>query len=162
MHRRRFVVRFALTGSSCGNWRDLTAFEKPFHLSVKVAILDRDGRCLLLKRSRSSKGNPGKWDLPGGKVDPGENFDQALIREVLEETGLGISVRSVLGSTQCELPDRKIAYIIMEGYLRSGSVCVSAEHDEFAWVEPAELHEVDLVEQFKEFARDYGQKATSQ
>ena len=41
--------------------------------------------CLLLKRSRSPKGNPGKWRFPGGKIDPGESFDEALLREVAKE-----------------------------------------------------------------------------
>lgn len=40
---------------------------KPFALSAKVVVRDEEGRCLLLKRSMSSKGNPGKWDLPGGR-----------------------------------------------------------------------------------------------
>ena len=63
---------------------------KPLALSVKVVVRDVSGRCLLLKRSLRSKGNPGKWDLPGGKVDPGENFTQGILREVAEETGLTI------------------------------------------------------------------------
>lgn len=53
---------------------------KPFALSAKVVIRDKEGRCLLLKRSMSSKGNPGKWDLPGGKVDAGQNLEQELLR----------------------------------------------------------------------------------
>ena len=61
---------------------------KPFVLSAKVVVRDAHGRCLLLKRSMSSKNNRGKWDLPGGKVDAGERFDEALLREVAEETGL--------------------------------------------------------------------------
>ena len=69
---------------------------KPFALSAKVVVRDEEGRCLLLKRSMSSKGNPGKWDLPGGKVDIGESFDQGLLREVAEETGLTISLQRVL------------------------------------------------------------------
>jgi 8-oxo-dGTP diphosphatase len=38
---------------------------KSFVLSVKVILRDDDDCCLLLKRSKNSKGNPGKWDLPG-------------------------------------------------------------------------------------------------
>ena len=53
---------------------------KPLKLSVKIVVRDDAGRCLLLRRSLSSKGNPGKWDFPGGKIDPGESFDEALVR----------------------------------------------------------------------------------
>ena len=125
--------------------------EKPFRLSIKVVIIDDTGRCLLLKRSRHSKGNPGKWDLPGGKVDSGEDFDRALIREVLEETGLRISLTRVIGGTQRELGERTVAYLIMEACLASGQPRLSGEHEDFSWVEPFELHQVDLVQQFKEF-----------
>ena len=44
---------------------------KPFALSVKVVIRDQSGRILLLKRSLSSKGSPGKWEFPGGKAEGG-------------------------------------------------------------------------------------------
>nr|WP_243687694.1 NUDIX domain-containing protein [Methanobacterium formicicum] len=48
-----------------------------FGLSVRVLITDEDNKILILKRSTDSKTNPGKWELPGGKVDQGESFDQA-------------------------------------------------------------------------------------
>jgi 8-oxo-dGTP diphosphatase len=65
--------------------------EKPYGLSVKMVLRDDNGRCLLLKRSMNSKWYAGKWEFPGGKVDPGENFGDALLREVFEETGLRIT-----------------------------------------------------------------------
>lgn len=80
---------------------------KPLRLSAKIVIQDKDDRCLMLKRSMSSKGNPGKWDLPGGKIDAGESFDGALLREVFEETGLTISIQRVAGTAESELPKVK-------------------------------------------------------
>ena len=77
---------------------------KPFRLSAKVLILDAEGRCLLLRRSRASRANAGKWEFPGGKVDAGESFEEALMREVEEETGLRIGLRRVLGAAQAETP----------------------------------------------------------
>ena len=129
--------------------------EKPFVLSVKVVILDNNGRCLLLKRSMSSKGNPGKWDFPGGKVDAGERFDQALIREVAEETGLTISLDRVLGATESELPAVKVVYLFMEGHLKSGQVQLSSEHDDFVWVERRELVTMDFAGQFNTIIKAY-------
>jgi 8-oxo-dGTP diphosphatase len=121
-------------------------------LSVKVAIIDKDARCLLVKRSQESKGNPGKWELPGGKVGSGEDFDRALIREVLEETGLSISLSRLICCCEHELAAHKIAYLIMEGQLKSGSVRLSDEHQDFAWVAKRDLPRIDLVAQLKEFA----------
>jgi len=125
---------------------------KPLALSVKVLVFDNEGRCLVLKRSMASKGNPGKWDFPGGKVDPGETLDEAARREVLEETGLEITIGRVLGAAESESPTSRIAYLILEGHFVSGEVRLSEEHEEFAWVAPEDLHEYDLVSQLRAFA----------
>lgn len=128
---------------------------KPFTLSAKVVILDKDGRCLLLRRSASSKAGAGKLDLPGGKVDAGEAFESALRREVREEAGLEVSLEQVLGAAQSDLPDRRVAYLILEASLASGEVCLSNEHTEYLWVERASLAKMDLCPQFKAFAAAY-------
>jgi 8-oxo-dGTP diphosphatase len=130
---------------------------KQYSLSVKVIIRDADGRCLLLKRSMSSKGNPGKWDLPGGKVDAGENLEQGLLREVAEETGLTISLQRVLGAAESESPTKRVAYLIFEGLVESGRVRLSGEHDDFAWVDRQDLAKVNIAEQFRPFLKAYSQ-----
>ena len=129
--------------------------EHVFALSAKVVILDDDGNCLLLKRSMKSKGNPGKWEFPGGKADPGETFEAALLREISEETGLKIALQHVAGAAESLLPERRVAYLIMEGRLVSGEVQLSEEHDEYRWIQKSDLLKVDLSEQFREFARGY-------
>ena len=134
---------------------------KPFALSIKVVIRNEAGRCLLLRRSPGSKGNPGKWEFPGGKVEAGENFDVALLREVAEETGLTISLKRVVGATGHDLPDRKLAYLILEGRLEAGQVRLSSEHDDYAWITPEKLPTMDLVEQFGPFAQTYSLSAVN-
>lgn len=124
-------------------------------MSVKMVIRDENGRCLLLKRSASSKGNPGKWDLPGGKVDAGENFEEALIREVAEETGLRISVGRVAGTAESELEMTRVIYLIMEGRVESGEVSLSDEHDDYLWVDKQDLPKMDLCDQFLPFVQSY-------
>jgi len=87
--------------------------QKPFVLSTKVVVRDDQGRCLLLRRSMSSKNNGGKWDLPGGKVDAGEAFDEALLREVAEETGLDVALKRTLGAAESDVDERKVTYLIL-------------------------------------------------
>lgn len=130
---------------------------KPIQLSVKVVLHDDKGRCLLLKRSMSSKANPGKWDLPGGKVDEGENLGHGLFREITEETGLAVSVGHVLGAAESELPTRRVVYLMMEGRVESGSVCLSSEHEGFSWVDRQDLASLDVAEQFRPFLKAYSQ-----
>ena len=95
---------------------------KPLALSIKVVILDRAGRCLVLKRSTKSKSNTGKWDFPGGKAELGEKFDQALLREVKEETALKITLQHLAGGAESETPTRRVVYLIMQARIKSGKV----------------------------------------
>ena len=60
--------------------------QKPFVVSVRALVVDDEGRCLIIRRSDDSRWNPGKWDLPGGKPDPGEQIGEALLREAREES----------------------------------------------------------------------------
>lgn len=122
---------------------------KPIQLSVKVIIFDDQGRILVLRRSFVSKGNPGKWDFPGGKIDPGEDIGEAARREALEETGLEVEIGRVHGAAESESPVSRVAYLIFKASVVSGEVTLSDEHDEYAWVSPHELAEIDLVPQFK-------------
>lgn len=131
--------------------------QKPFALSAKVVIHDGNGRCLLLKRSLSSKGNPGKWDLPGGKVGSAETLDHALLRELAEETGLSVSLDHVLGAAESDLPTKRVAYLILEGHAESGEVRLSSEHSDFAWVDRQDLAMVDIAQQFRPFLKAYSQ-----
>ncbi|MCX5800579.1 MAG: NUDIX domain-containing protein [Candidatus Eisenbacteria bacterium] len=134
---------------------------RPIRLSAKVLLRDNNGRCLLLKRSLSSRGSPGRWDLPGGKVDSGESFEQGLLREVAEETGLRVSLQRVLGASEYESPTTRVAYLILEGIVESGEVRLSSEHDEYIWVDPHDLADMDLVDQFRVFAKNYIQAEES-
>ena len=64
---------------------------------VAAVIFDKKGRVLVSQRALNSKLYPGKWQVPGGKVEKGENHLEALKREVKEETDLEIvSINNVL------------------------------------------------------------------
>lgn len=130
---------------------------KPLAMSVKVLIRNDRGRYLAIRRSGYSKHNAGKWDLPGGKVDPGENFTQALTREVQEETGLTIRPRHLVGSAQSEAPSKIVVYIILMADLVRGKVRISHEHTEYRWTPPDRFAKLDFCEQFREITDHPGQ-----
>jgi 8-oxo-dGTP diphosphatase len=110
----------------------------------------------------NSRANPGKWDFPGGKLEAGEDIEQGLLREVKEETNLSVNLIGVAGSAQSELPERHVAYLIMEAQMVEGLLRLSDEHTEYIWVDVKEMPEMDLVEQFLPFACVYSQARSAQ
>lgn len=60
--------------------------------SVAAVITNKDGK-ILLQEKAAGEG----WSLPAGGIEPGESPEQAIIREVMEETGLHVAVETVLG-----------------------------------------------------------------
>jgi 8-oxo-dGTP diphosphatase len=122
-----------------------------YSLSVKVVVRDEAGRVLLLRRSPSSKHNPGLWDLAGGKVDPGESFDRAAIREVSEETGLFVELGLVFGVFESRLGGVRIAHLMMTAHVTGGTFELSSEHDAAVWLMPDECASVELCPEFRGF-----------
>lgn len=129
--------------------------EKPHGLAVKAIIDHGDGRILMLRRSGSSRLFAGTWEPPGGKVDAGEPYDAALLREVREETGLAIRLDTVAGASHYETPELRLAVLFMNARLVSGQVRLSDEHDEFRWVPLPDLPQLDMSEQLREFMKTY-------
>ena len=64
-----------------------------------ATVIQYGGRYLLMKRA-AHKGNGGMWEFPGGKVDPGESLQQAVIREIKEELNLTATTGKLLGSAE--------------------------------------------------------------
>ena len=122
-----------------------------FGLSVRVLITDEDNKILILKRSTDSKTNPGKWELPGGKVDQGESFDKALLREVYEETNLKIKLDNVIGASQQDLPLIRAVHIIMSGSIADGELNLSSEHEGYAWEFLENLKDYELADWLENF-----------
>lgn len=64
-------------------------------LVVAIALVDQDGRVLMQKRPQG-KAHGGLWEFPGGKVEPGEDPETALIREIQEELGIDVQADDLL------------------------------------------------------------------
>jgi 8-oxo-dGTP diphosphatase len=94
----------------------------------------RDGRVAVVHRPRYDD-----WSLPKGKLDDGESFEAAALREVEEETGLKCRLKQQIGDTSYR--DRKdraklVRYFEMEP--ADGDFTPNDEVDELIWLEPAE------------------------
>lgn len=70
---------------------DWTMKPGEYHLSVLGVIRRTDGRYLITKRAMNKEWAPGWWEVPGGAVQAGETSEEAVLREIREETGLDVS-----------------------------------------------------------------------
>jgi ADP-ribose pyrophosphatase YjhB (NUDIX family) len=119
----------------------MVSLVQPAHpqLAVSAAIF-RDGKVLLVRRARS----PGKgfYSLPGGRVEFGESLHQALVREIDEETGLGIEIISLAGWREV-LPAAAGTghYLIMSFAARwvAREPALNDELDDYRWIAPDSL-----------------------
>lgn len=133
---------------------------KPFRLAVRAVIRDDQGRCLLLRRSDLCKAFAGTWEWPGGKADPGETFDETVLREVREETGLEIELTGVAGAFHIEMADKHLAVLCLEAKPIGGTFALSEEHDGADWAPLADLLKWNLTPGFREFAEAYVKRLT--
>jgi len=136
--------------------------QKPFSLSFRVIISNDTGRCLILRRTSACTDQPGKWDFPGGKVNPSENFNDALYREVKEETGIEIVLEKAVGLAKFELDSVNVVCVMMEGKHISGDVILSDEHDLYKWVFVDEVLKMNLADWFIPFWKEYSQNAETE
>ncbi len=111
---------------------------------VTAAILQEEGKVFIARR-REGKNLAGKWEFPGGKIEPGETPEQSLARELAEELDLRVSVGSLLCRTtfrEGPIDLELLAYSVT----RLGGDPVLREHDAAAWVEPRALTAYDLAD----------------
>ena len=118
---------------------------KPFGMAVSAFVGDGNGRFLMLQRAAKSKHFPSEWETPGGKMDPGETFAEALLRETLEETGLTVELDGLVGASEFELSHIHVVLLHMKAHVLSGDVTLSDEHDDYAWLTPAEFATKNLT-----------------
>ena len=107
------------------------------HLQVVGAMLvNKEGRILSTLRPLGKKlGN--YWEFPGGKVEPGETKEAAVVREILEELDCHIEVENEVGENTLDYGDVIITLTVFQCRMKD-EVTVK-EHDAFVWIKPENL-----------------------
>jgi 8-oxo-dGTP diphosphatase len=109
-----------------------------------VALIDADGRVLLARRPEG-KSLAGLWEFPGGKVEPGESPEAALIRELREELGID-TWKSCLGPLTFASHAYESFHLLMPLFAcrRWEGIPVAREGQALAWVRPDRLRDYPM------------------
>jgi ADP-ribose pyrophosphatase YjhB (NUDIX family) len=104
-------------------------------------VHDDEGRLLLVLRGREPA--RGCWSIPGGRVEPGESAQEAVIREVREETGLDVTPSGPVGQVERDAPGGG-TYVIEDFRCRAygGVLAAGDDADDVAWFDAAALDAV--------------------
>jgi len=112
-------------------------------INVVAAVIKKENLYLIAQRNH--KKHLGlKWEFPGGKVENNENFQDALIREIIEELSVKINIEKKI--TKKNYKDKKIDAIIHYFLCTLGEGIIKlTEHEDFSWVEKKNLYKFNLV-----------------
>ncbi len=116
-------------------------------VGVKIILKSKEDKYLVVLRLAEKYPEVGaKWEIAGGRIDPGHRLMENLKREVMEETGLGIVGEPVLIAAQDIIrPQKHIVRLTYLGYT-DGDVVLSDEHTEYKWISLQELKEIEPVD----------------
>ena len=114
-------------------------------LIVVAAILEQDRRVLICQR-RQDQAYPGKWEFPGGKVDPGEQPPQALARELEEELGIQAVIGGEVTRYEYAYPGRSPILLIFYQVTRFQGQPRNLQFAQMTWVERSDLPDYDFLD----------------
>lgn len=124
-------------------------------VTQKAIVFNKEGSFLVIKRTKTAPSSPGKWDLPGGDLEFGEDPKKGMAREIKEETGLIVEklepfetwagVIKALGDFWVT-----IAYTAKA---KTEKVKLSWEHNDFKWVDKREFSKLEAAEKIKYFVK---------
>ena len=129
--------------------------QRPY-LAVSAAIV-RDGKVLIVRRAREPA--LAVYTLPGGAVEAGETLEQAVTREVREETALEIEPVALAGHREVILRDaearveRHFVILCFAARLLGGDIALNDELDDARWLDPAELADLRTTEGLQDIVR---------
>jgi 8-oxo-dGTP diphosphatase len=132
--------------------KQFTATKAFIRYNDKILILRESGKYI-------DGTNEGKFDVPGGRVKPGQRFDESLRREIKEETGLNVAIGNPFFVNEWR-PEKngeiwQITGIFFECQADTDVVKLSEDHDKFEWIEPTEYLKYQLIENLNPAFENY-------
>jgi 8-oxo-dGTP diphosphatase len=115
------------------------------------AFINHDGKILILRESSTyDEGtNAGRYDIAGGRLKPGERFDESLAREVKEETGLEVKIGKPFFINEWRPAPKgepwQVVGIFFECFADSSEVTLGEDHDKCEWIDPYEYKNYNVI-----------------
>ncbi|OGR52604.1 MAG: NUDIX hydrolase [Elusimicrobia bacterium GWA2_62_23] len=109
---------------------------------VTAAVIEREGRILLAQR-KAGDTLGGKWEFPGGKLEPGETPQVCLKRELMEEFGVEAEIGAFVCSSKFEYKHLPVELLVYRARHLAGEFKLN-DHDRIEWVKPEDLLNYDL------------------
>ena len=110
---------------------------------VVAAIIKKDNLYLVVKRNRD-KYMGLKWEFPGGKVDPGETLQEALVREIYEELNIDINIHEKLAEKRYKDNEINIILHYFLCTIKNGVINLN-EHEAMEWADKENFNQYDFV-----------------
>ena len=112
-------------------------------VKVTAAILEKNGRIIIAQR-KSSDHLSGKWEFPGGKIEPGETPEACLARELKEEFDIDVTIGEHLASNTHHYDHISIELMAYRASWVSGAITMN-DHKAYRWVSVDQLVEFDFA-----------------
>ncbi len=110
---------------------------------VAALIRDRGAEAFMICQRPAHKARGLLWEFVGGKIEPGETGEEALIRECREELGIEVAVGAVFCAVDHVYPDITIRLTLYEAEIASGEPQL-LEHNDLRWITPAEIGQYEF------------------
>ena len=111
-------------------------------IEVVAAAIYQDGKVLAAQRGYGEF--KGGWEFPGGKIEPGETQEQAIVREIQEEMAATIEVVEKLGTVEYDYPTFHLTMHCFWTTVKDGKLQL-LEHEGAKWVDKETIHTVDWL-----------------
>jgi 8-oxo-dGTP diphosphatase len=113
-------------------------------ITVTAAIIEKDGKILIARRNKNDP-LKGKWEFPGGRLEPGESLEECLKRELREELGIDAQIGEFVGSNTHRYEHISIELLAFRVKEYAGELHPT-DHEEVKWVALSEFHKYDFPE----------------
>lgn len=126
------------------------------------ALIERNKKYLVTRRSKTANYKPLKWDIPGGIVEPGETLEDAIFREVEEETGLKVDIGRVVYvyTNRDQLPIRQTFQVVCLCKSTNNEIRLNPlEHDMYEWLYYNDIANIDAIDFLRELVKSYSPTA---